>query len=126
MDRRSAARGGAGCRRSPCNESCAGRWAILSSLRQSEGALMVQFAEHDAGAETIEATLSYFVDTEAMPVTLVGKPGASDLRTGGGKAEPRRVVLRNGRLHADQFVLEHAGFRFVHHSTEVVAFFDAD
>ena len=32
---------------------------------------MVQVAEQVTAPETIEATLSYFVDTEAMPVTLV-------------------------------------------------------
>src|SRR5260370_33253705 len=87
---------------------------------------MVQIAEHDTGTAAIEATRSYFVDTEAMPVTLVGEPGASDIRTGGGTAEPRRVVIRNGRPHADQFALEREGFRFVHHPTKVVDFFDED
>jgi len=87
---------------------------------------MVQIAEPDTAAEAIEATLSYFVDTEAMPVTLVGEPGASDVRTGGGEAEPRRVVMRNGRLLADQFRLEREGFRFVRHRTNVVDFFDED
>src|SRR6266481_5510116 len=95
-----------GCRRSASgvirNESCRGRWTTLSLPRQSEGALMVQIAEQDTAANAIEATLSYFVDTEAMPVTLVGAPGASDVRTGGGKAEARRAVIRNGRLRADQ------------------------
>ena len=59
-----------------------------------------------------------------MPVTLVGAPGGSDQRVGGGASEPRRVVLRNGRLDADDFVLERNGFRFVHHDTKVVDFFD--
>ena len=81
---------------------------------------MVQIAE----PETIEATLSYFADTEAMPVTLVGAPGASDLRTGGGKPDPRQIVLRNGRPYADRFALERDGFRFVHHDTRVADFFD--
>src|SRR5208337_552553 len=87
---------------------------------------MVQIAEHDTAAEAIEATLSYFVDTKAMPVTLVGKPGQSDLRTGGGSMEERRVVMHNGRLLADQFQLERDGFRFVRHHTDVVDFFDED
>src|SRR5882672_10858413 len=81
---------------------------------------MVQIAE----PETIEATLSYFADTEAMPVTLVGAPGASDLRTGGGKPDPRQIVLRNGRPYADRFALERDGFRFVHHDSKVADFFD--
>ena len=77
---------------------------------------MVQIAE----PETIEATLSYFADTEAMPVTLVGAPGASDVRTGGGKPDPRQIVLRNGRPYADRFALERDGFRFVHAALNVV------
>ena len=87
---------------------------------------MVQIAEQVTAAKTIEATLSYFVDTEAMPVTVVGVPGGSDQRVGGGTSEQRRVVLRNGRLDANDFVLERNGFRFVRHDTKVVDFFDED
>ena len=87
---------------------------------------MVQIAEQVTAPETIEATLSYFIDTDALPVSLVGAPGASDQRIGGGKPDPRRVVMRNGRLDADRFALERNGFRFVHHDTEVVDFFDED
>ena len=75
---------------------------------------MVQIAEQVTDPKTIEATLSYFVETDAMPVTLVGAPGGSDQRVGGGASEPRRVVLRNGRIDAGDFVLERNGFRFVH------------
>jgi hypothetical protein len=87
---------------------------------------MVQIAEQVTAPETMEATLSYFVDTETMPVTLVGAPGRSDQRVGGGTSEPRRVVLHNGRLDADHFELERNGFRFVRHDTRVVDFFDED
>src|ERR1700730_15432699 len=87
---------------------------------------MVQIAEQVAVSETIEAPLSYFIDTEAMPVTLVGAPGGSDQRLAGGKPDPHRVVIRNGRLETDRFALERNGFRFVHHGTEVVDFFDED
>jgi hypothetical protein len=87
---------------------------------------MVQIAELVAAPKTLEATLSYFVDTEKMPVTLVGMPGGSDQRVGGGASEPRHVVLHNGRLNAGDFVLERNGFRFVDHDTKVVDFFDED
>jgi hypothetical protein len=87
---------------------------------------MVQPAELDAAPETIEATLSYFVDTEEMPVTLVGEPGGSDRRVGGGASEPHRLVIRNGRPCAGDFALERNGFRFVRHDTKVVDFFDED
>src|SRR4051794_23080526 len=87
---------------------------------------MVQIAELDTVPETVEATLNYFVDTGAMPVSLVGAPGDTDARVGGGQSDPRRVVLHNGRPHADRFTLERDGFRFVHHDTKVVDFYDED
>jgi len=87
---------------------------------------MVQIAELVTAPETMEATLSYFIDTETRPITLVGEPGGSDLRTGGGKSDPHRVVMRNGRFDADHFALEREGFRFVRHRTEVADFFDED
>jgi hypothetical protein len=87
---------------------------------------MAEIAELDTAPETIEAALSYFVDTERMPVTLVGEPGGSDRRVGGGASEQRRVIVRNGRLHPGDFVLERNGFRFVRHDTKVVDFFDDD
>jgi hypothetical protein len=87
---------------------------------------MVQIAEQVAAPKTMEATLSYFVDTETMPVTVVGTPGGSDQRIGGGTSEPHRVVVRNGRLDTDDFALERNGFRFVRHDTKVVNFFDED
>ena len=43
---------------------------------------MVQIAEQVTAPETIEATLSYFIDTEAMPVTLFGAPGGSEPGSG--------------------------------------------
>jgi hypothetical protein len=87
---------------------------------------MVQIAELDADQETVEATLNYFVNTGATPVTVVGAPGATDLRSGGGESDPRPVLLRNGRLYADRFALERDGFRFVHHDTNVADFYDED
>ena len=87
---------------------------------------MVQIAEQVAAPNTMEAALSYFVDTETMPVTVVGAPGGSDRRIGGGTSEPRRVTLHNGRLEVDDFVLERNGFRFVPHDSRVVNFFDED
>src|SRR5215469_5260818 len=87
---------------------------------------MVQVAEADAVPETIEATLNYFVDSGAMPVTLVGAPGGTDTRAGGGEADPHRVSLRNGRPIADRFTLERNGFRFAHHDTRVADFYDEE
>src|SRR5437870_1527067 len=87
---------------------------------------MVQIAEQAAAPDTIEATLTYFIDTDVMPISLVGMPGGSDQRVGGGKPDPHRVVIRNGRLETDRFALERNGFRFVRHDTRVVDFFDED
>ena len=87
---------------------------------------MVQVAELDADPETIEATLNYFLGTGATPVSLVGAPGATDTRVGGGQSDPRRVVLHNGRPYADRFALERDGFRFVRHGTKVADFYDED
>ena len=52
---------------------------------------MVQLAELDTERETLDATLNYFVDTKETPVSLVGAPGESDKRVGGGESEPHRV-----------------------------------
>jgi hypothetical protein len=87
---------------------------------------MAQLAELDSAPETIEATLDYFLDTDSRPVTLVAEPGGRDLRTGGGKSDPHRVVLRNGRPYADRFRLEREGFRFVRHDTKVSDFYDEE
>lgn len=87
---------------------------------------MVQLAELDIERETLDATLDYFVDTKIMPVTLVGAPGASDRRTGGGRGEQHQVTIHNGRSHAAEFDLEKNGFRFVDHVTHVANFFDED
>ena len=85
---------------------------------------MVQLAELDTERDTLDATLSYFADTKAMPVTVVAPPGESDKRLGGGASEPRRVTLRNGRPHIDEFDIEKHGFRFVRHDTRVADFYD--
>ena len=82
---------------------------------------MAELAELDADRE---ATLDYFIATDAMPVTLVAAPGGVDLRDGGGRADPRRVRIRNGRREAAEFRLEKNGFRFVRHGTKVADFYD--
>ncbi|MGC2202476.1 MAG: CmcJ/NvfI family oxidoreductase, partial [Stellaceae bacterium] len=87
---------------------------------------MVQVAVAETDPEAIEATLNYFVDTGNRPVSLVGAPGGTDTRTGGGQSDPRRVTLRNGRLYSDRFALERNGFRFVRHATKVADFYDED
>ena len=87
---------------------------------------MAELAELDTKRETLEATLSYFLDTKQMPVTVVAAPGESDKRLGGGGSEPHQVTLRSGRLHLNEFALEKTGFRFVRHNTRVADFYDED
>jgi hypothetical protein len=74
-----------------------------------------------ADAEAIEATLNYIVDDGTKVFTETGAPGANDRRSGG-KPDPRRVTLHNGR-HQD-FMLERDGFHFIPHDTKVTDFFD--
>ena len=85
---------------------------------------MAELAELDADREAIEATLDYFIATEATPVTLVAAPGGVDLRAGGGRSDPHPVRLLNGRRYAADFRLEKNGFRFVRHDTKVADFYD--
>jgi hypothetical protein len=85
---------------------------------------MTELAELDGDRDTIVATLDYFIATEALPVTLVAAPGGVDLRAGGGRSDPHRVRLRNGRRYSAEFRLEENGFRFVRHDTKVADFRD--
>jgi hypothetical protein len=87
---------------------------------------MAELAELDTAPPALDATLSYFVDTDAMPVTIVAAPGETDKRLGGGGSEPHQVTLHNGRLHLSEFALERTGFRFVDHATRVADFYDED
>jgi hypothetical protein len=78
---------------------------------------------HKPGAEpeAIEATLNYIVADGTKIFTETGAPGANDRRSGG-RPDPRRVTLHNGRRR--DFTLERDGFRFTRHDTEVADFFD--
>ena len=86
---------------------------------------MSQTAELDVAPDTIEATLNYIVDDGSKLFTVVATPGARDGRSGG-TPDPRRVTIHNGRPHANDFVLERNGFRFVYHDTKVADFYDED
>ena len=86
---------------------------------------MVEIAEQQAAADTIEATVNYLLEGGEAPYVYTGGPGSLDVRTGS-TPDPRVVTIRNARRHADDFVLEREGFRFVRHDTRVVDFFDED
>jgi hypothetical protein len=88
---------------------------------------MNQVLERPSATETIpqiEATLNYLVNTGEKIVTQAGPGGTVDMR--GGKLDPRRVVVRNGRLHTNDFAIDRNGFRFVPHDTRVADFFDEE
>src|SRR5260370_42647684 len=84
-----------------------------------------QTATLDVAPDQIEATLNYIVDDGSKVFTIVAGPGGSDTRSGG-KPDPRRVTIHNGRPHAKDFVLERHGFRFVRHDTKVADFYEDD
>jgi hypothetical protein len=88
---------------------------------QTVESLATRAHEPDAEPQAIEATLDYIVDDGTKIFTETGAPGANDKRSGG-KPDPRRVTLRNGRRL--DFTLERDGFHFIRHDTKVTDFFD--
>src|ERR1700694_5465377 len=104
------------------------RGRILTSSSRTRSAKehpMVQVLEPETVPASIEATLNYFVNTGEKIFTQTGGPGSTAVRSGATQ-DPRRVVIRNGRLQAQDFALERHGFRFVPHDTKVGNFFDED
>jgi hypothetical protein len=88
---------------------------------------MDQVLERHAPSDTIpaiEATLNYLVDTGEKIVTEAGPGGTADMR--GGRLDPRRVVIRNGRPVAPDLVFDREGFRFVRHDTKVADFYSEE
>src|ERR1700733_11049739 len=86
---------------------------------------MAETAELDVAPDTIEATLNYIVDDGTKVFTIVATPGSSDTRSGG-TPDPHRIIIHNGRPHADDFVLDRNGFRFVRHNTKMSDFYNED
>ena len=82
-----------------------------------------QVVEPETVPEALEATLNYIVDDGSKVFTETAAPGGTDVRTGG-KPDPRRVTIRNGRRQAGEFTLECNGFHFINHHTAVGDFFD--
>jgi hypothetical protein len=88
---------------------------------------MTEVLERSAAPEkiaSIEATLNYLVDTGEKIVTEAGAGGTADMR--GGKLDPRRVVIHNGRLQEQDSALDRQGFRFVRSDTKVGDFYSED
>ena len=86
---------------------------------------MVAVLEQETMPDAVEAPLNYLVDTGEKVFTETATPGSLDVRSGG-KQDPRRVTVRNGRAYAGRFALEQDGFRFVRHDTKVRDFFNED
>jgi hypothetical protein len=102
---------------------CVGERKLIAPCAKER--TMSEVLERPAAPETIpqiEATLNYLINTGGKIVTEAGPGGTADTR--GGKPDPHRVVLRNGRPFAEDFALEREGFRFVRHDTKVADFFD--
>ena len=88
---------------------------------------MDQVLERQSSPETveaIEATLNYLIDTGEKIVTAAGPGGVADMR--GGRLDPHKVTIRNGRPRAQDLVLDREGFRFIRHDTKVADFYDDD
>jgi len=86
---------------------------------------MVEVIERETVGEAIEASVNYIRDNGEKIFTQTASPGSTDVRSGG-TPDPRRVTIRNARLHAGPFALDREGFRFVRHDTKVADFFDED
>jgi hypothetical protein len=96
-------------------------WRALPTTER----LMNELIEQDLAPDVIEATVNYLLDNDTgeMPWTYSGGPGSTEVRSGG-KAEPHKVVMHNGRPHVGEFTLDGHGFRFVRHETKVHEFLD--
>jgi len=73
--------------------------------------------------EAIDAVLNYIVNDGTKVFTVTAGPGGQDVRAGG-TPDPRRVLIHNGRPHAEEFILDRNGFRFIGHDTQVKDFDD--
>lgn len=77
-----------------------------------------------AARDSIEAAVTYLVNTGRKPVTYISPPGVASKREA--EFEDRVVAIRNARLNLDAFTLEREGFLLTDHETEVSDFYDAD
>ena len=78
-----------------------------------------------ATIQTVDASLTYSVDTGVKPVNETMEEG-NMVRRRSGVQEEHRVRIRNGRLMRDTFRLDEAGFEFIDHRTAVKNFFDIE
>src|SRR5262245_1221395 len=86
---------------------------------------MAEVLERDAAAQSLTATINYIADDGEKIFTATAGPGGTDVRSGG-TPDPRQVAMHDGRSDAERFELERDGFRFIHHDTRVLDFFDEE
>ena len=86
---------------------------------------MAETATQDHVAGSVEALLSYMVDTGVKPVNETKGPGGLT-RIHTGKLEEHAVTIRDGRALKSEFGLEKHGFEFIDHETAAKNFFDVD
>ncbi len=86
---------------------------------------MAQATAREQEAGSIEALLTYTVDTGVKPVNETMGPGNLNRRRTG-KTQQHAVIIRDGRPLRGEFTLEENGFEFIDHETAVKDFFDAD
>ena len=86
---------------------------------------MAETATQDHVAGSVEALLSYMVDTGVKPVNETKGPGGLT-RIHTGKLEVHAVTIRDGRALKSEFGLEKHGFEFIDHETAAKNFFDVD
>ncbi len=78
-----------------------------------------------AAIDTVDAPLTYVVDTGEKPVNETMEAG-NMARQRTGRYQRHEMTIRNGRPIRDRFSLETAGFVFVDHPTSVESFYDPE
>ncbi len=86
---------------------------------------MAQATAREQEAGSVEALLTYTVDTGVKPVNETMGPGNLNRRRTG-KTQQHTVTIRDGRPLRGEFTLEKQGFEFVDHETAVKDFYDSD
>jgi hypothetical protein len=86
---------------------------------------MAETIARDDELASVEASLTYMVDTGVKPATHLYLPGTDPMRSTG-EYRSYDVTIRDGRPIADSFTLEREGFVLRRHQTKVTDFFDAD
>lgn len=74
--------------------------------------------------DSVDAALTYLVDTGRKPVTYISPPGVPPKRDA--EFENHIVTIRNGRTDIDRLSIEREGFVLTGHETAVADFYDKE